>query len=93
MKLILQKLDEIQAQLLGNKKVLNADEAAAYTGLAKSYLYKLTAKNMIPFSKPSGKLIFFSTEDLDNWMLSNRTSGYMERVTKAATYLATKAKN
>jgi hypothetical protein len=37
-------------------------------------MYKLTARGEIPFSKPRGKLIFFSREKLDNWLLNNSHS-------------------
>lgn len=54
-----------------HKEVLTFDEAARYTGLAKSYLYKLTANKMIPHSKPTGRLCFFERVELDKWMLEN----------------------
>jgi len=34
-------------------------------------IYKLTAGEKIPFSKPKGKLMFFSQEKLDSWFLNN----------------------
>lgn len=34
-------------------------------------MYKLTADNRIPFSKPMGKIIFFNKEKLDKWLLTN----------------------
>lgn len=51
--------------------VLTLEEACEYTGLSKSYMYKLTSLRLIPFSKPSGKLVYFSKESLDSWMLDN----------------------
>lgn len=64
------------------------DEASALTGLAKSYLYKLTAGGVLPFSKPNGKVIFFDRERLENWMLSRSQPGSNERDVNAATYVA-----
>jgi len=58
------------------KKVLTFDEACLYTGYKKSYMYKLTSKNIIPHSKPNRRSIFFDRERLEKWMLgeSNVTS-------------------
>ena len=54
------------------KPVLTFAEAAKFTGLSQSYLYKLTSAGKIPHYKPSGKLLFFKKEELQNWLLSNR---------------------
>ncbi len=54
------------------KEILNAAEAANYLGIKKSYLYRLTSGKLIPHSKPNGKKIYFSVEDLNAWMMGNR---------------------
>lgn len=66
------RLEKIESLLLQKKNVLNFDEVAAYTGLSKSYLYKLTSLGSIPHYKPNGKNIFFQREEIENWLLSNR---------------------
>lgn len=38
-----EKLDRIENLLLGSKKVLTLEEACDYSGISRSYLYKLTA--------------------------------------------------
>jgi excisionase family DNA binding protein len=53
-------------------KLLNFNETADYLGLSHSYLYKLTARKMIPCYKPMGRLYFFKNE-LDNWIVNNAT--------------------
>lgn len=53
------------------REILNIQQAADFLGVARSYLYKLTMKRAIPYSKPNGKLIFFRREDLVNWAMSN----------------------
>lgn len=53
------------------KDILTLEEAAQYTGLTKSALYKLTSTRQIPFSKPKGKMCFFKREDIEQWMMSN----------------------
>ena len=69
-----QRLENIENLLLSQKTVLTLEEVAQYTGLSKSYLYKLTSSGGIPFYKPQGKHIFFNKEELDNWLLRNRNS-------------------
>ncbi|HSH67953.1 MAG TPA: helix-turn-helix domain-containing protein [Bacteroidia bacterium] len=56
----------------GDDKPLNFKEACAYLGFAPSYLYKLTYRKIIPHYKPSGKMLFFSKADLDEWIFKNR---------------------
>ncbi len=72
-----------------NKRVLNFTEACNFTGFSRSYLYKLTSAGIIPFSKPNGKMIFFDREKLEQWLLSNATTGSNEREKAAATYVTT----
>lgn len=66
-----ERLDRIERLLISNKKVLTFDEVCDYTGLSRSYLYKLTSSGIIPHSKPNGKVIFFDKEKLNNWLLKN----------------------
>lgn len=68
------------------KTILNLNELAEYTGISKSYLYKLTHFGKIPFSKPLGKLIFFEKKEIDNWLLSNKNVTSSETELKASTY-------
>jgi excisionase family DNA binding protein len=57
---------------------LTFDEACDYTGISRSYLYKLTAKGKIPHSKPNGKLLFFEKTQLVEWLLQNKVSSPRE---------------
>ena len=75
------------------KKVLSFEEGCNYLGYKKSYVYKLTASGILPFSKPNGKKIFFEREKLEAWMLSNASNGIAERQIEAATYETTKGGN
>lgn len=85
-----ERLANIETMLLTTKTVLTFDETALYTGLSKSYLYKLTSSGGIPCYKPSGKILFFNKSELDDWMLQNRKATTLELETKADTYLALK---
>jgi prophage regulatory protein len=73
-----------------NNKVLTFEQGCQYLGYAKSYVYKLTHSNIIPFSKPNGKSIFFDREKLEAWMLSNPKTSREEKQIEAATYVNTK---
>ncbi len=66
---ILQKLSTLE-ELIKKKddKPLTFKEACAYLGYAPSYLYKLTYRNVIPHYKPTGKMIFFSKNEIDEWI-------------------------
>lgn len=74
------------------KNILNLTELSVYTGISKSYLYKLTHLGRIPFSKPFGKLIFFDKNDVDRWLLSNKQATSSELDIQASTYATLKNK-
>lgn len=81
------RLCQIEALLNSQKAVLNFNEVAAYTGLSKSYLYKLTCSGGIPCYKPQGKHIYFSRQEIDNWLLQNRKATNAEIDRQAVTYV------
>ena len=54
----LNKIEKMLSQELDQP--MSFDEACKYLNLSKSYLYKCTHKNLIPYYKPGGKKIFFS---------------------------------
>jgi hypothetical protein len=49
----------------------------------------MTSANILPFSKPNRKKIYFEREKLEAWMLSNSSIGSAEREINAATYVTT----
>lgn len=57
---------------LASKEVLSFEEAAMYTGLSKSSLYRSTSLQIIPHYKPNGKMIFFNRVELEQWLQRNR---------------------
>jgi len=69
---ILTKLNELET-LLKRKpdQPLNFNQAAQYLGFSHSYLYKLTSRKIIPCHRPTGKMLFFSKVELDEWVFSN----------------------
>ncbi len=75
------------------KLILTTGEACTYLDLSKSSLYKMTYKKKIPFSKPNGGKMYFKKEDLDNWMLSNKSNSTDELENKVLNYLKRSRKN
>ena len=57
--------------MYATKDVLTFVEAANYTGLSRSHLYKLTYERKIPHYKPRGKMIYFDRKELNDWLLQN----------------------
>jgi len=55
--------------MTSEKKFLNMDELAEYTGMSKSYLYKRVCNKSIPFIKLGTRTVFV-TEVIDKWVLS-----------------------
>ncbi|MCK5443303.1 MAG: helix-turn-helix domain-containing protein [Maribacter sp.] len=84
--LILERLDRLEKLIIANKEVLTFEETCDYTGISRSYLYKLTASGNIPHSKPNGKMIFFEKKKLNNWLLQNSRKSRAEITDKALQY-------
>ena len=86
------ELAEIHAAILkGACPSLSMDEAIKYTGLKRSYLYKLVHNNEIPYYKTEGgKLIRFKRAELDKWLLAVRVPSNAELSDQAAAHIARK---
>ncbi len=87
-----ERLERIERLLIASKRVLTFDEASEYSGISKSYLYKLTAAAKIPHSKPSGKTIYFDKEELDKFLLENRVKTQKELAKEVNDYILKKHK-
>ncbi|MCH5222244.1 MAG: helix-turn-helix domain-containing protein [Muribaculaceae bacterium] len=68
------------------KEVLTSDEAAAYMGISKSYLYKLTMRGAVPHYKPMGKMCYFNRNELEQWLQQNRIATAQEIKEEANRY-------
>lgn len=55
------------ADVTGVKRLININDAAAYTGLAVSTLYTMVSQRRIPFVKV-GRLVKFDVGLLDGWI-------------------------
>lgn len=69
-----------------NKKILNVKEAAVYLSISESYLYKLTSRNAIMFSKPNNKKIYFEKAYLEEWMMSGKRKSKEDIEREALSY-------
>lgn len=72
-----------------HKEVLTLDEAVQYTGMKKSYLYKLTASRAIPHYKPNGKNCFFRRTELEDWLTTNPVATVADLNGKVQAYCMT----
>ena len=61
-----QRLTRIEQLLAGQKNVLTFDEACTFTGISRTYMYKLTCGSRIPHYKPNGKNIYFNRTELES---------------------------
>jgi len=79
---LLEQLNGIQEQLqkhvFDQKEILNLTEAALFLCIAKSTLYKMTHRRVIPFHKPAGKLILFKRQQLLNWIEGNGSNSIIQ---------------
>ncbi len=82
--LILARLDRLEKLVIANKEVLTFEETCDYTGISRSYLYKLTSSGNIPHSKPNGKMIFFEKKKIVRWLLRNGRRSPQEIQTEAS---------
>lgn len=79
---VLEILKDIKNLLSQNKKVMNIDDLASYTGLSKSKIYKLTRLKLIPMgNNPHIRQKFFQKDVIDSWLLGepNLSDEFLER--------------
>lgn len=68
------RLVTLENSVYATKKVLTFGEACLYMGVSESLLYKLTSAKEVPHYKPRGKMLYFNKEELDRWLLQNKSS-------------------
>lgn len=81
------RVEELEHLVYQSKNVLSFEEASRFLNLSKSYLYKLTAANLIPHYKPQGKMLYFEKAELEAWLRRNPVKTRMEIEAEAAKYL------
>lgn len=54
-----------------SKPLMRIRDAAEHTGLSISFIYKLTARHLLPYYK-RGKFLYFSRCEINKWLKENR---------------------
>lgn len=72
--------------------VINLKQLIELTGWSKHHIYKLTSNGTIPHYKPFGKTLFFSREEVEDWLLQNKIKSNDEINSEANDYLLTNKK-
>ena len=67
---------------LGCEEIMNIEELSAFIKLDRQTIYALTSNREIPFSKPTGKLLFLKSEILQ-WLRDNHVDTIAEMEMKA----------
>jgi excisionase family DNA binding protein len=62
------RISTLENMIYQTKEIFTLEEAALYIGVSRSQMYRLTHLHMIPFYKPSGKLVFFEKAELNKWL-------------------------
>ena len=70
---------KLEVHNLLSKDILDFEEAHIYLRISDSALYKLTAREEIPFTKPGGKKMYFRRVDLDSWISGESTQAEIDR--------------
>lgn len=84
-----QVADIVTANIISTTKaVLTVSECAKYMGISRSTLYKMMMRREIPYSKPNGKMAFFSRTEVEAWLMSNRVATSDELTDRAQAYCA-----
>lgn len=83
-----ERIDKLESICYASKEVLNLEEAAAFLGIRKSTLYKMTHLSQVPYYKPAGKLVFFEKSALLDWVRSVKVKSESEIREEAAMHLS-----
>lgn len=65
-----ERMEQMEEHMFAAKEILTVNEAKEFLGISESQLYKLTRTLAIPHYKPSGKTIFFSRQEIIDWVKS-----------------------
>jgi len=86
---ILKKLNQLEILIVSTaKQILTVEDLINYTGFSRSYIYKLVHKNILPYSKPNGKTLFFQKNEIDSFLLQNKSVSNAQLTQKAFDYVA-----
>jgi excisionase family DNA binding protein len=86
-------IERLERGMFGFKRIMTLPELAVYIGLAESYIYKLTSRNVIPHYQPLGKTIYFDRYEIDDWILKNKVPSKQEIERKANAMILRRSKS
>lgn len=67
------KLESIEKNtLLASKNVLNLKEVEIITGYTEQTIRALMRKRQIPFYRPTGRIVFFDRQEVENWQRTGK---------------------
>ena len=90
-KTIENRLSNIEKKmLLGLKEVLTFNEFCTYTGISKSFGYKLTSSGNVPHFKPNNKMVYFNRLEVEKWLQRNPIKTVEQIDNEASTYVTLK---
>ena len=86
---IIEKLNKLETLLVSSvKQILTVEDLINYTGFSRSYIYKLVHMNILPYSKPNGKTLFFQKKEIDSFLLQNKSVSNAQLTQKAFDYVS-----
>lgn len=84
---IIQKLNRLETLIIGtSKQIFTVDDVVNYTGFSKSYVYKLVHNNILPYSKPNNRTLFFTKTEIDEWLMKNKSKSISQIEQEAVSY-------
>jgi prophage regulatory protein len=90
---ILQKLNRLETLIIGtSKQIFTVDDVVNYTGFSKSYVYKLVHNNILPYSKPNNRTLFFTKTEIDEWLMKNKSKSISQIEQEAVSYTNSRKK-
>lgn len=72
--------------LMGAKNVLNVEDLCLLLGTTRANVYRMTSERRIPFYKPLRGKIYFKRDEIESWMLRNRSASIDEIQSNAEMY-------
>lgn len=87
---IKQQLDRIeQYAMIAAKTMLNIKEASFILGMTEQSIRTKARNNELPCYKPNVNRLYFKKDELEAWMMQNRSKGKAEIESEAAVYCLT----
>ena len=83
-------LDRLDALMIFSKTYLTVEESAKYLGLKQDTIRRYMYDGELSYCRPSGKNVFISRKDLDEFVEKGRVMSNTELSARASNYIASK---